>query len=457
MTEVELPKTPTLITTECLFRHNVIASVLGLVALGHERPEAIELTLEEPFFSETGQLRKVSRRSIYRWLAAYREHGIDGLQPAERHIKSTALSDDLLTFLREQKTDDPTASIPELLRRAKQRELIAEGQMVNRVTAYRAAKRMELPLTCRIAKAKTDMRRFAHPNRMRMVLVDGKHFRAGPGRLKRVAFFFLDDCTRRVLAVVVGPSESTELLLRGLFSVICHFGLMDVIYFDRGSGFKSNDTHAVCIRLGIHFIHGRAHYPEGHGKVEAFNKTAQNDILRGLSRPEVDPNFGSLELRISHYLEHDYNIRGHESHGGDSPVSRWDTDERPLRFPKDQQELRSRFVQTENRRVSADNIVSVDGVHYEMPTGHAHQRLAVQRRLLDGSVWVLHDGKMVRLHPVDLAHNAEAHRAAVTTTDHNREAPLTAAAMAFERDFGPAPVPTKTVHPKRPLPNKEKP
>jgi acetate kinase len=48
---------------------------------------------------------------------------------------------------------------------------------------------------------------------------------------------------------VVGPSESTILLLRGLLQVIRHFGLMDVLYFDHGPGFISRDTHAVCANL----------------------------------------------------------------------------------------------------------------------------------------------------------------------------------------------------------------
>jgi hypothetical protein len=39
---------------------------------------------------------------------------------------------------------------------------------------------------------------------MQMVLCDGKHFRAGAARLRRVALFFLDDATRMGLHVVVG-------------------------------------------------------------------------------------------------------------------------------------------------------------------------------------------------------------------------------------------------------------
>jgi len=448
MVEIELPRVPDEISPEALFRHRSVAAVLALVALGHKRSAAIAITVQCVHVTETGEVRSVSVRTLYRWLTDYEKGGIAALEPRVRVLKPTALSEALITYLRDQKTLDPDASVPELLRRAEQQKLLAKATQVDRSTAWRALKRLGLPTTSRAAKRLTDMRRFAYSHRMRMVLVDGKHFRAGKGRLRRVAFFFIDDCSRRVLWAVVGASENSRLLLRGLYEVIRHFGLMDILYFDRGPGFIAKDTHAVCVKLGVCFIHGKARYPEGHGKVEAFNKTAQHDVLRSMPRDDVDPEFGSLELRLHHYLEHQYNVRPHESLGGITPCSKWDADERELSFPADHDDLRSRFVLTESRRVTSDNIVSVDGVHYELPIGHARKSIAVERRLLTGTVHIVHDGKMVQLHPVDLVHNAEDKRARLAQPDdESREAPLTAAAMAFKRDFGAVHV--SAVRPKR--------
>lgn len=442
MTEIELPKVPTEISAEALFRHRIVAAVLALQLLGHKRASAVSITVQCVHVTETGAVRAVSSRTLYRWMASYAKGGIAALEPETRQVKTTALSDSLVAFLRKEKTDDPDASIPEILRRAREQDILAASERVHRATAWRVAGRLGLPLTCRSAKAQTDMRRFAYPHRMRMVLVDGKHFRAGAARLKRMVFFFIDDCTRRVIGLVVGASESSALLLRGLFEVFRHFGKMDVLYFDRGPGFIANDTHAVCVRLDICFIHGRERYPEGHGKIEAFNKTAKHDVLRGLTRADVDPDFGSLELRLRHYVEHQYNVRPHESLDGQTPVQRWNVDERELVFPRDHDELRSRFVLTESRRVSADNIVSVDGAHYEVPTGHAHNSIPVERHLLTHAVWIVHEGRLVQLHPVDLVLNAEDRRArSEKPAEQDREAPETAAAMAFAKDFGPLAVP----------------
>lgn len=438
MTEIELPKAPAEVSAEALFRHQTVAAVLALTILRYSRPDAIEQVVAKVHLTETGAARRVTARTLYRWLASYEHGGMAALEPVRRTPKCRALPKELLDFLRAEKHTDPDASLPEVLRRAVERGVIPNVGSVDRSTLWRAATRMGVPTTARKAKALTDMRRFAHPHRMRVVLVDGKHFRAGPGRLKRVAFFFLDDCTRRVLWVVVGASENSALLLRGLFHLICHFGLMDLLYFDLGPGFNSDDTHSVCARLLLPYIHGRAQYPEGHGKIEAFNKTAHHDALRGMPRPDVDPAFGSLELRIRHYLDTQYNPRPHESLSGKSPLECWDADDRELRFPRDVEALKERFILTESRRVSADNVVSIDGTFYELPIGYARSCIPVQRHLLTGAIKIVHQQRLIDLHPVDLTRNAEERRAPVDPPREKApEPPLTAAAMAFNRDFGP--------------------
>jgi len=448
MSEIPLPATPDAISTEVLFRYRLVAHVLARVLLGVPHGDAVlEITGDEVEHVElsSGRIRTVSARTLYRWLAAYDRQNLAGLEPGEKAQRpSAALSPELLVFLRTEKLGDPCASVPELLRRARERGLIA----------YRALQRLGVPLTHVASKRETDMRRFAYPQRMQMLLVDGKHFRAGAGRLRRVVFFFIDDSSRFVPAAVVGEGsgENTEVFLRGLFDVICRFGLMDVIYFDNGSAFRADDAHAILARLGIRYVHGKKNYPEGRAKVERFNRTAWADVLRAFLRAEVDPSAPSLELRIRHYLDNHYNLRSHEGIGNLTPCAKWDADERELRFPASVEDLRSKFFIAEARKVSKDNVIKLDSVAYEVPRGHAGTSIEVRRHLLDHRVSILHQGRIVHVHPVDLAANAEARRAApgpATPENEQREPPMTAASLSFERDFGPVLPTSKTPAPKR--------
>lgn len=445
MPEVDLPPAPVELSTELLFRYRLVAHVLARVLFGVVRADAVaEITGDaiEHVELRSGRVRTVSARTLYRWLAAYDARGLAGLEPEKVQRRTSALSPELVAFLRTEKLADPYASVPELLRRAVQKGLLGREDDVDRVTTYRALRRLGVPLCQTASKRETDMRRFAYPHRMQMLLVDGKHFRAGGGRLRRVVFFFIDDCSRFVPIAVVGEGsgESTEVFLRGLFNVICCFGLMDVVYFDHGSAFIAGAAHAVIARLGIRFVHGKKGYPEGRAKVERFNRTAGADLLRALRRPEVDTSASSLELRIRHYLDTQYNERAHEGIGNVSPRAKWNADERELRFPTSVEELRSKFFIAEARKVSLDNLIKMDGALYEVPRGHADTSIEVRRHLLDPRVCILHQGRIVELHTVDLARNAEARRAAPSAAppeDDTREAPMTAASLAFERDFGP--------------------
>ena len=105
----------------------------------------------------------------------------------------------------------------------------------------------------------------------------------------------------------------------------------------------------------------------------------------------------------------------------------------------------TRFIVTETRTVSNDNVVSVDGVLYEVPRGHSGTKVQVLRQTLDETLSILHDGNVVRLHPVDLEANARARRAftkEVESDETTTPPPRTAAQMAFDRDFGSVVAPT---------------
>jgi transposase InsO family protein len=441
MADSRRPRTPLTLSPEALFRYQIVAAVKARELAGLGTDAAVREVAAQRHLTLDGEPKTASIRSIYRWLAELDRDGTSGIETArpERAI-SLALPAPLLDFLAKEKAEDRYASVPELIRRARERGVIGPHDRADRTSVWRACVRLGLPLRRVPAKHEADKRRFAYPHRMMMVLADGKHFRAGARRRKRVAVFFLDDASRFGLGVVVGTAESAELFLRGLHIVIRRFGLMDIVFLDRGPGFRADDTAAVCRALDIHLVLGTAAYPEGHGKIEKFNQTAQGQVLRGLvGAADVDDDCGGLELRLSHFLDHRYNQQPHEALGGQTPLARWEADTRALRFPDDDDALAERFVVTETRKVSADNVLSYEGVDYEVPRGHAGTDMTVWRHLLSGALSVVHDGRLVALAPVDLAQNAVSRRAMPSSPapDDDECAPRTAAQLAFDRDFAP--------------------
>lgn len=301
---------------EALLRYQVVSLVRARLLGGSSRADAVNDVAALEHAMPGGELCRVSVRSVYRWLAAFERDGVAGLsvKPREAEVASRVLDPRLLDFLVASRAADRDASIPELLRRAEELGRLSSCLEVDRTTVFRALVRLGVA-TARTKKARErDMRRFAYEHRMELVLADGKHFRAGATRARRVAIFFLDDATRYGLHVAVGTAESAELFLRGLHDVLAAYGRMGILYLDKGPGFIATATAEVCRRLEIALVHGETRYPEGHGKVERFNQTAGKAVLRALDgRADVDPACEALELRIGHWLRETYNHTPHES------------------------------------------------------------------------------------------------------------------------------------------------
>lgn len=425
---------------EALFRFLLVSRVRAMVSAGQPVTETVRQVAGEVHPTLDGRSRTVGVRTLFRWLAAFEAGGLPGLVPKAREATkaSTVLSGKLLDFAKQEKENDPHASVPELLKRARLLGIVKEGQRVDRTTFYRALKRMGIPTRRLKSPSGRDRHRFAWPHRMDLVLADGKHFRAGAERRKRVAIFFLDNATRMGLDVVVGTSEHTELFLKGLYLVLRRHGWMLILFLDGGPGFASDDTVSVVANLKILLIHGTANYPEGHGAIEKFNQTAKKDVLRHLDgRPDVDPDPGALTLRLRHWLRTVYNRTPHEFLKGATPEERFLSDERQLRLPESEEELSSRFYVTDPRKVSNDSVVPVGGVDYETPAGYADRHVTLYRHVLRGTVHLLHEGRLLRLHPVDLAENAKSRRARKAEELPPKKPTRGAADIAFQEDYGP--------------------
>jgi putative transposase len=436
-----------LLDAEVCFRYRVVAAVRALELGGTRRQAAVRAVASSEHVDEDGQVRRVSERTLYRWLAAYDKQGLVGLVRQKRATLSGSkvLAPQLLDFLSAERKLDRDASIPELLRRAELRDVIASARGVDRSTVWRTMQRLDIETRRRKVPLDADQRRFRYPSRMQMVLADFKHFRAGLHRARRAAIYLLDDASRYGLDVRVETSEHAEPVLHLLHDVIVSYGLMDLLYWDGGPGFVDLDVIAACGNLAVGPIRGRARYPEAHGAIERFNRSAKARVLRSLDgAPDVDPSCAALTLRLRHDLHEIYNHLPHEALDGQSPYQRFHDDPRPLRPASSADWLRECFTVTLKRRVSKDHIVPVDGIDYEVPRGHSGEQEVLYRRLLErtaekDALYLRHQGRLVRLHPVDLAHNARARRSRLRPeSDSSDVAPVpqkSASQLAFERDL----------------------
>jgi len=420
-----------------LLRYLVVTQVCAAMVAGAGKTAAIREVTRRPQVDLRGRLLLIGERTLWRWLAAWDEAGVDGLARAPRELQGSSLPNAFLELLEELKEGWPEIAIPEVIRIARASGVIADNEAIDRTTAWRHCRRQGLPTRRRNAVKKDRQRPWRFPNRMLCVLADGKHFRAGTKRAKRVVVFFLDNATRFILAAVVGTSESAALALRGLRTVIRRWGLLSCLYVDHG--FDNRDMVRACAALRIALILGAKAYPEGHGAVERFNRTADEQLLCGWPQnPAIDPELAALERRIEHWALEQYNHTPHEALDHDTPAQRFHADTRALKIPGSETAVNEAFVTSFDRRVTNHNCVSIDSVLWEIPIGHRGEKIDIFRNMITGTLAVQHKGERVQIQPVDLTSNAYDRNDSPPVSQPGQTGPRpTAADIAWKRDHPP--------------------
>ena len=448
----DTPKTLKL-SPMALFRYQIVSFVLALCLDGKGKTDAVRHVAGLVHPSPSGP-RSVAERTIWSWVGEYNKLGLEGLETNPRSTISGSLviPDALLDWFGEQHDLDPDSSCPALIRLARAESKIGPVEPICRQTVVRALGRRGVVFKRGPVVPVRDARRFAYRERMQLLMLDFKYFRAGPTRVKRLALYALDDATRFGLDVRVTTSgESSEVVLHFLHDIICRYGLPDAIYVDRGPGFIADAVALVMGQLNKTLIIGRRRYPQGRGKIERFNRSVKARLLRHLDRREgLDVSPGALELLLRHDLHEDYNRSHHESlrkrHGDAcTPYDAWHGSDRALSpVESDQRLIKAFTIALEKpRRVSNDHVISVDGVDYEVPRGYAKKKLIVFRRVLESTddtdaLYIDHEGKLLRVHPVDLEHNAQSPRAQEQAAESaQQELPLSASEINFRNTFAP--------------------
>ncbi|MDT8435077.1 MAG: hypothetical protein RQ731_10025 [Anaerosomatales bacterium] len=422
---------------DALMRYLVVSQVCAAMAAGTPKTFAVDEVAGRLHLDRAGRLRRVGLRTLWRWLGRWQEEGLDGLRSEPRQHPGSGLPETFLVLLFECKSEDPTVSIPEVIRYARVTGVIADDERIDRTTVWRECRRRGLSTRRRDPSKRSLQRPWRYAHRMQCGLADGKHFKAGSRRAARVAIIFLDNASRFVLGVVVGTAESAELALRGLLKVILRWGLMTCLYVDLG--FDTKDLATATASLGISLILGTKSYPEARGCLERFNRTLAEHLLCGWpGNPAVDPELMALECRIEHWATEIYNHTPHEGLEGDTPAARFHGDSRGLTVPESQVAIDEAFVTSFERTVKNHNCISVNGTLFEVPIGYSGQRIDVYRNMITGVLSVRHQGERVSIHPADLVANAHQKRSATKPKKSTRSEPRqTAADAAFERDHPP--------------------
>jgi putative transposase len=320
-----------------------------------------------------GRIVRVTPRTIYRWLAAWRSHGFDGLRPARRRDAGVPRTPpkvlELAAALRREAPARSAPQIAEILTRTRgwrvsartlQRFFAANGLDRARLEGrHRAHGRFE-------AAACGDLWTSDAWDGPAVAELDGRHAQL---------FSLLDDHSRLICHGAFYPDVGEWSFQRCLRTGIGRRGIPRTLYADNGSAYASGQLKIICARLGVRITHSRPGRPQGRGKKERYYRTVAEQFAVEVDVAGVD-TLAQLNGYWAAWVEQVYHRRVH-SGTGQTPLERWMAGPSALRAAPEPDALRQAFVWTVDRTVTKTRTVSLHGNLYEVDPGLVGRRVAL--------------------------------------------------------------------------------
>ena len=355
---------------EALRRYRIIASLLDESLSESEKRDIRWLTCSR---------ESISGRTLRRYVADFKRGGFDALLPRERKDKGSlrAISAEALELAAELRRELPGRSAERI-----QQFLASEGYSVARSTLERHLRQQGLSgREIKAEQKQVASRRFNRKGRNTLWQADLKYgpYLPDPDHLGRKIRTYLlaiiDDATRLVVHAEFYDNQRLPVLEDTLRKAVIKCGAPDNLYVDNGKIFVSQWLRLACAKLRIRHLTTKAYSAESKGKIERFNRTADEFLQE--ARLENPQTLGQLNGLFRVWLSEGYNHREHSALADKSPAQAFAQDTKPLRFPSPEA-LREAFLWEKTPRVDKTGCISLAGLCYEVGVEYIRKQVLVR-------------------------------------------------------------------------------
>jgi len=301
-----------------LFRYRLIAPALEPGVTTRQRGRLVRGIAAQVHAGPAGPVR-VSRKSLDRWIRAWRAEGFVALCPSPRQVapRTEAAVLELAAALKKENPQRTAAQVARII-------AAHRGWAPSERTLQRQFVREEIATPA----GGVVHGRFESDAPNLLWTGDVLHGPVAAGR-KAYLFAFIDDHSRLVTGFRWGHSEDSLHLAEALKRAIAIRGVPSRLYVDNGACFSDETLPRYCAKLGINLVHSPPYRPQGRGKIERWFETVRVQFLVEIS-PDGKPAPGrrvvagldELNSLFHTWVEHDYHLRPH-SETGATPLARW--------------------------------------------------------------------------------------------------------------------------------------
>lgn len=378
-----------------------------------------DATSLKAFFSEVsakgitapdGKLRHFAPVTIGRWYHSYKQGGFEALLPAGRSDagKPRKLDDGLQEQIKYLKTNYPRMSAAAIFRQLKDNGSMKSGE-ISQATVNRYINQVVFPEN---HTAALDMRRYERPHINEVWCGDssvGPYLKTQDGKKHRVYILALiDDASRFITGIDVFFQDNFVNLMSIMKSAVAKYGRPNVLNFDNGSAYKNKQMELLAARIGSALNYCRPYTPTAKAKIERWFRTMKGQWMASLDMGAFK-SLDELRGNLFAYV-HNYNQTAHTSLKGMSPQDRFFSEPEYLHRLTEQQ-ISNFFLLEIQRRVSADCVIVIGHVEYEVDCRFAKQRITLRYSPDMKDIFVVEaDGTLLPIRLLNKQENASVKR-----------------------------------------------
>ncbi|MEE8164127.1 MAG: helix-turn-helix domain-containing protein, partial [Myxococcota bacterium] len=356
---------------EALFRYAVLGEILHRPLRRGDLRRGLRVLAGRIFTGPDGRQRRYAEKTLQEWYYQFRRGGFDALvsRPRSDRGKCRALDAEQQKLILAMKREDPGRSAQLIFEELRRAGLVRrDGVSVSTI--------------CRLLRREglTGPRKeLERPARFRWqastcgelwqgdALHGPKLFDPSSGKEVRVKVFgLIDDRSRLVPYLRADFHETQQAFLTVLLGAVLRRGRPHALLLDNHGSFTGSDVEIACARLDTRLIFARPFDGAGKGKIERFWRTLRARLLDRLDLEKIQC-LDDLNLRLSTWVEGEYNTRAHSSLSGKSPLQVFEEDHEEIRWIEDAASVESAFTHSITRSVRLDSTCQIYGRIYEVP------------------------------------------------------------------------------------------
>ena len=364
----------------------------------------------------TGEIRNYAPATIEKWLLDYRKGGFDALIPKSRSDCGTSrkIDADLKEQILYLRNNYPRLSASAIFRQLQDNGSIRKGQL-SESTVLRFINEMNLREQF---TNNQDLRRYERPHINEVWCGDssvGPYLTTYDGKKHKVyVIALIDDASRFIVGIDVFFNDNFINLMSVIKSAVAKFGVPKVFNFDNGPGYRNKQMELLSARIGSTIHYCKPYSPVQKAKIERWFRTLKDQWMATLNMKDfhtLDELRGSLLTYVRLY-----NQRVHSSLNGKSPEERFFSEPEYIRRISDEQ-IESSFLLEIERIVSADSVITIDQVEYEVDYRFAKQRITLRYSPDMDDIYVVeHDGTLTPIRILNKQENSTVKREKVRLT-----------------------------------------